>query len=146
MIRLEDVNETNWRYPLHVSEAQKEYVANPAVILARAYAYRSCRSRAFIVYNEETPIGMGLYYDCPNRNAYDFSQFFIDERYQGHGYGMAAAKLALNEMKRDGRYDKVILCYMEGNNAAKSLYEKLGFVETGCRDGEEILMELPKLS
>ncbi len=146
MIRLEDVNETNWRYPLHVSEAQKEYVANPAVILARAYAYRRCRSRAFIVYNEETPIGMGLYYDCPNRNAYDFSQFFIDERYQGHGYGMAAAKLALNEMKRDGRYDKVILCYMEGNNAAKSLYEKLGFVETGCRDGEEILMELPKLS
>ena len=43
MIRLKDVNETNWRYPLHVSEAQKEYVANPAVILARAYAYRSCR-------------------------------------------------------------------------------------------------------
>ncbi len=43
MIRLKDVNETNWRYPLRVSEAQKEYVANPAVILARAYAYRSCR-------------------------------------------------------------------------------------------------------
>lgn len=146
MIRLEDVNETNWRYSLHVSESQKEYVANPAVILARAYAYRSCRSRAFIVYNEETPIGMGLYYDCPNRNAYDFSQFFIDERYQGHSYGMAAAKLALNEMKRDGRYNKVILCYIEGNDAAKSLYEKLGFVETGCRDGKEILMELSKLS
>ena len=34
----------------------------------------------------------------------------------------------------------------EGNDTAKSLYEKLGFVETGCRDGKEILMELSKLS
>ena len=55
---------------------------------------------------------------------------FIDEQYQGNGYGLAAAKLVLDNMKHDGKYNKVILCYIEGNIAAKSLYEKLGFMET----------------
>lgn len=40
MIRLEDVNEGNWRIPLAVSDEQKQYVANRTTILARAYAYR----------------------------------------------------------------------------------------------------------
>ncbi len=55
---------------------------------------------------------------------------FIDEQYQGNGYGLAAAKLVLDNMKHDGKYNKVILCYIEGNIAAKCLYEKLGFMET----------------
>ena len=85
MIRLEAIDETNWRYPLRVSEAQKAYVAGTAALLARAYAYRRLHSRAFLVCDGETPVGMGLYYDCPELDAYDLSQFFIDERYQGRG-------------------------------------------------------------
>lgn len=38
MIRLEEVNEENWRLPLKVAESQAAYVPAPAVILARAYA------------------------------------------------------------------------------------------------------------
>ena len=37
--------------------------------------------------------------------------------------------------------EKVALCYVEGNDVAKQMYEKLGFVETE-RDGDEIVMEL----
>lgn len=140
MIRLEDVTEKNWRYPLKVSEAQKHFVANTAVMLARAFAYRSFRSRAFIIYDGETPVGMGLYYDDPERGAYDFSQLLIDARYQGRGYGKAATKLVLDEMKRDGKYRKVALCYVEGNDAAKKLYGQFGFVEVD-RDEDEIIME-----
>lgn len=141
MIRLEDIDEGNWRYPLKVSEAQKSYVASSAVMLARAYAYRKQRSCAFVIYDEETPVGMGLYYDCPEWNSYDFSQLFIDERYQGRGYGKAAAQLMLDEMRKDGRYGKVVLCYIEGNNAARRLYAQLGFAEVG-RDEDEIIMEM----
>ena len=32
------------------------------------------------------------------------------------------------------------LCYVEGNEVAKHMYEKFGFVETE-RDGDEIVME-----
>jgi len=43
-------------------------------------------------------------------------------------------------MKRDGKYKKVCLCYIEGNEPAKRLYESFGFHETD-RDEDEIVME-----
>ena len=141
MIHLVDIDPGNWRLKLQVSESQKTYVANSAVMLARAYAYRDQRSRAFVIYNDETPVGMGLYYDLPDLECYDLSQIFIDERYQGKGYGKAATKAVLEAMKQDGKYRKIDLCYIEGNDAAKKLYESFGFVEID-RDEDEIIMEL----
>lgn len=141
MIRFVDIDHSNWRSGLQVAESQKHYAANSAVLLARAYAYRKQRSRAFLICADETPVGMGLYYDLPDMGCYDFSQLFIDERYQGKGYGKEAVKMVLDVLKADGKYNKVVLCYIEGNEAAQKLYESFGFVETD-RDGEEIGMEL----
>lgn len=143
MLHLEDINETNWRasFALEVSENQKNYVSDSGKLLARAYAYRGKRSRAFLIVHGEIPVGMGLYYDEPELETYDFSQIFIDVSYQGLGYGQEAVRLVLDEMKKDERYKKVILCYIEGNDIARKLYEKFGFVETD-RDEDEIIMEL----
>ena len=141
MIHLIDVDPGNWRFGLKVSESQKHYVSDSYAMLARAYAYREQRSRAFVIYNDETPVGMGLYYDLPDLECYDLSQIFIDERHQSRGYGRAATKLILDAMKQDGKYNKVDLCYIEGNDAAKKLYESFGFVEID-RDEDEIIMEL----
>ncbi len=140
MIHLVDVDDTNWRIPLSVSNEQKLYVANTTSILARAYAYRNSRSRAFLVYKDDEPIGMGLYHDC-EPDAYIFSELLIDKQFQGQGYGKAATKLILDCMKKDGKYHKAILCYMEGNRVAKNLYESFGFVEID-RDEDEIIMKL----
>ena len=141
MIRLETVNPDNWRLRLKVSDAQKSFVADSATMLARAYAYRESRSKAYVIYNDTLPVGMALYYDCAELNAYDLSQLFIDERYQGNGFGMEATKQILDKMKSDSKYDKVILCYIDGNEAARNMYEKLGFTLTGDRDKDEIIME-----
>ena len=141
MIRLETVNPDNWRLRLKVSDAQKSFVADSATMLARAYAYRESRSKAYVIYNDTLPVGMALYYDCAELNAYDLSQLFIDERYQGNGFGMEATKQILDKMKSDSKYDKVILCYIDGNEAAKNMYEKLGFTLTGDRDEDEVIME-----
>ena len=141
MIRLEDIDAGNWRIPLSVSKDQEQYVASTTTILARAYAYREQRSRAFVIYDNETPVGMVLYHDEDSLDAYIFSEILIDERFQVKGYGTAATKLVLDRMKEDGRYHKVVLCYIEGNDAAKKLYEQFGFVETD-RDEDEIIMEL----
>ncbi|MGM9619819.1 MAG: GNAT family N-acetyltransferase, partial [Oscillospiraceae bacterium] len=121
MIHLVDIDGGNWRIPLKVSKEQELYVANSTTILARAYAYRKSRSCAFLIYDDETPIGMVLYHDEASLNAYIFSEIFIDEHFQGKGYGRAATKLVLDNMKKDGKYNKVILCYIEGNDAAKKL-------------------------
>lgn len=141
MIWLEDIDEGNWRIPLAVSASQQKYVADRAVLLARAYAYRHFRSRAFLIYADHTPVGMGLYYDEPELGCYDLSQLFIDARYQGRGYGKAATALILKTLRQDGVYPKVCLCYIEGNDAARGLYLQFGFVKTD-RDGDEIIMEL----
>lgn len=141
MIRLEDIDPGNWRLGLKVFESQKSYVSDSYAMLARAYAYRDQRSRAFVICDGETPVGMGLYYDCPDLDAYDLSQIFIDERYQGRGYGKAAVKLVLDILAQDGKYRKVVLCYIEGNDAARKLYGQFGFVEID-RDEDEIIMEM----
>lgn len=141
MIRLETINPDNWRIGLRVSEAQRNFVSDDMRLLARAYAYRENRSNAFVIYHDAIPVGMALYYDCDEINAFDFSQLFIDERYQGKGYGTEAAKQILDRMKKDSKFDKVVLCYIEGNEAAKRMYEKLGFHLTGERDEDEIIME-----
>ena len=142
MVHLEDVDTENWRLGLSVSEAQESFVSNSDRILARAWAYRGHRSRAFVIYNDDTPVGMVLYYDWEDGGAYDLSQLFIDRRYQGKGYGRKASEPVLQMMRADGKYDRVVLCFIEGNDSAKRLYESLGFRLTGDADGNEIIMEM----
>ncbi len=141
MIWLEPVGPDNWRLGLKVSEAQQRFVSSDMRLLARAYAYREHGSRAFVVLDGEIPVGMAMYHDCAELGAYDFSQLFIDARYQGQGFGRRAAQLVLEQMEAEGRFDKVVLCYIEGNDAARKLYSGLGFTHTGQQDEDEIIME-----
>ena len=142
MIHFEKITPYNWRENLNVSEDQKTYVSNCSAILARAYAFRECRSQANLIYHDDIPVGMLLYYDCDELGGYDFSQLLIDQRYQRKGYGLQAAQLALEWMREDKKYNKVYLCYKEGNDAAKEMYRKLGFHHTKECDEDEIIMVL----
>ena len=102
MVHFVNIDSGNWRVPLKVSKSQETYVANSTTILARAYAYRDSRSRAFLIYEDDTPIGMVLYHDEELLDAYIFSEMFIDEQFQGKGYGRVATELVLGNMKKDG--------------------------------------------
>ena len=125
MLTLAPIGPDNWREPLCVREDQRRFVADRTTLLARAYAYRDYRSQARFILLDGTPIGMLLYHDDAwEDRAYILSQFFIDQRWQGRGYGYAAVMLALDEMRRDGRYREVELCYVDGDEAARRLYEK----------------------
>lgn len=141
MLTLGEIDHNTGVYDLEVDESQKTYVASMEVMLARAYIHRKLRSRAFWILDGEKAVGMGLYYDCPEKESYDFSQIFIDKRYQGQGYGKAAVKLVLDEMKREGKYHKVTMCYVEGNEASRKLFEQFGFTETSY-EWDEIFMQM----
>ena len=142
MVHLETITPENWRLGLRVRDDQRHFVSDSAGILARAYAYREERSRAFVIYDDDLPVGMAMYHDFDDWKAYDFSQFFIDQRYQGRGFGYEAAAQILQMLKDDGKYDRVILCYIDGDDAARGLYEKLGFSHTGEGYEDEVGMEL----
>lgn len=140
MIHLEDINEDNWRLGLSVAESQKEFVADDMAILARAYAYRNAGSRALNICNEDGEVGMVMYYECEELRAYILSELFIDARYQRRGYAREATRLVLEQMKQAGKYDACVLCYIEGNDAARELYLGMGFEHTGEEDEDEIIM------
>ena len=82
-----------------------------------------------------------MYYDYEPMQAYCLSQLFIDEKYQRRGYGGQSMQAMMQQMREDGKYQKIILCYVEGDVAAETLYTKLGFTLNGVRDGDEIGME-----
>ena len=140
MVRLEPIGPDNWREPLEIWEDQRQFVSEPNRILARAYAYREQGSQAKLILYGDTPVGMLMYYDWPEGRQYVFSQILIDRRYQRRGFGIQAMRLALDEMRADRRYPQVCLCYIEGDEPARMLYEKLGFTHTGEVDGDEIIM------
>ena len=128
-------------WQLDVEESQKHYVASIAVILGRSYIFREFRPRIFWIYSDDTAVGMALYYDCPEEESYDFSQIFIDKCHQGKGYGKEALKLLLDKIRQDGKYKKVTMCYVEGNDASRKLFEQFGFKEIS-HVWDEIFMEM----
>lgn len=140
MIHLVDIDNETGDDSLEVAENQKSYVCTSLVMLARAWLHRKLRPHVFNVYDDETAVGMGMYLDAPEKNAYDFCQLFIDKHYQGKGYGKAAVGLVLDAMREDGKYHKVSMCYVEGNDVSRKLFEQFGFVEVS-RSWDEIFME-----
>ncbi|MGN1368610.1 MAG: GNAT family N-acetyltransferase [Aristaeellaceae bacterium] len=146
LLTLSPITRDNWRVPLAVREDQRPYVASATVTLARAYAFNAQNSHAVHICLDDEPIGMALWYDWPEADAYVLSEFFIDQRWQRQGYGLAAAHLVLEELRQEKRFPRVTLCYIPGNDAAPRLYEKLGFTHDPLADdaeeGDEICMSL----
>ena len=140
MIRLVDIDNETGDTDLEVAEYQQNFVCDSLTMLARAWLHRKKRPRVFNVYDGDTAVGMGMYLDDPEKDAYDFCQLFIDKRYQGKGYGKAAVSLVLEAMKAEGKYQKVSMCYVEGNEVSRKLFEQFGFVEVS-HPWDEIFME-----
>ncbi|MGT2950241.1 GNAT family N-acetyltransferase [Streptococcus cuniculi] len=127
--------------PIKVKPEQERFVASVATTLARAYAYRHFSSTAGWIFHHHTPIGLFLYYDAPDLDAYILAEFFIADEFQGKGYGKQALVQLLSLLKNEKRYSRLRLCYIEDNVAARQFYQYLGFSETGERDADEIIME-----
>ncbi|MBO5994681.1 MAG: GNAT family N-acetyltransferase [Firmicutes bacterium] len=137
MIRLTEITEDNWLEAagLSVSDEQKKYVAPAVGIIARGYVYRDCNAKVFVIEDGDTAVGLALVREFTDEPlGYDLQQFMIDRRFQGRGFGSAALKLILDELKKEGRYDHVEVCVKRDDAVAIGLYEKHGFVDSGYID------------
>ncbi|WP_346897923.1 GNAT family N-acetyltransferase [Clostridium sp. UBA7503] len=144
MIHLKEVTEKNWREvnSLEVEKEQQHYVCSNVGILARAYAFRSQRSQAKAIYNYSEIVGLLMYRECDELQAFVFDQMMIDRKYERNGYGEEAVSKAIELMRNTANYSRIVLCYCDGDIAAKNLYIKLGFLHTGEVDEDEIIMAL----
>ena len=67
------------------------------------------------------------------------AEAMIDERHQSKGYGKAAMRTILHDIKeRDPDVQGVLLHYVPDNDAARKLYASVGFRETGEVWGDEV--------
>ncbi|HFU4122793.1 TPA: GNAT family N-acetyltransferase [Streptococcus suis] len=132
----------NWRISLSVSPDQAEFVADKVTTLVRAFAYRMFDSQAYLIYQQDCLVGLVLYHDYPDGQAYLISEFFIDATYQRQGLGRQAMTQLLEKFRSERKFSAVQLCILSQNNPAKTLYQSLGFVETGEYDEDEIILRL----
>lgn len=137
MIRLTEITEDNWMEAagLSVRDDQKQFVAPAVGIIARGYVYRDFNSKVFAIEDGETLVGLALVREFGSEPlGYDLQQFMIDERFQGRGYGTAALRLILDELRKEGHYGHAEVCVKKDDAAAIHLYRKHGFTDSGYID------------
>ena len=158
VLRLEHINGKNvWDIlELKVSEEQKAFVAGNDVSIIEAYTSITGNGQVFPfgIYEGAVPVGFLMigfgaddcWDDAPAiaHGSYDLRRLMIDAKHQGKGYGKEALKLALEFIRTFpcGKADYCWLSYEPENEAARNLYRSFGFVETGEKDGEELIAVL----
>lgn len=143
-IEFKEITPDNWRIinSLSVKEEQKNFAASNVTILARAFVYRKENAKVFAVYYSDKPIGLIMQRDWIDgeKIVCIMDQFMIDKKSQGRGFGKAALQKWLSMIEAEKKYSCVQLCYVEGDIAAKRLYENFGFYEID-KDEDEIIMQ-----
>ena len=132
MIKLKPITKDNIDdvLSLNVRDDQKNYVSSVSDSLAQAYVY-SENAYPFAVYYDDILVGFIMmgYYEV--KHYYTLWKFLIDCRYQNKGYGRQALKLGLKYVWDGFGPVDIYTGVAPGNKVAKSLYQSVGFRETG---------------
>jgi diamine N-acetyltransferase len=122
---------------LTVAPEQEEYVASNARSIAEAHFEPHAWFRA--VYADDAPVGFAMLYRDPP--TFWIWRFMIDAAHQGKGFGRDAMELLVDEARKDGA-GEVKLSFHAGEHSPHDFYSRLGFVETGEVEHDEIVMAL----
>ncbi|HPG60382.1 MAG TPA: GNAT family N-acetyltransferase [Casimicrobium sp.] len=79
--------------------------------------------------------------DEAHSDSVDLWRFMIDFQQQGKGYGGAAILQAAHYAATRPGITKMRLSYVPSEGNPAPFYKRMGFVETGEKDGIEIVME-----
>jgi diamine N-acetyltransferase len=125
---------------LDVGRTQRGYVAPNAFSIAQAYFEPQAWFRA--VYADEAPVGFVMLKLDRERQVYYLWRFMIDARHQGRGYGRRALELVVEHVRALPGARELRSSYLPGAASPRGFYLGFGFVETGERDGREIVIRL----
>ncbi|WP_294170181.1 GNAT family N-acetyltransferase [uncultured Clostridium sp.] len=118
----------------------EEFVASNAFSIAQSKIQKGWTVKA--IYDEDLMIGFTMYGYCYEYGFYEICRFMIDYKYQGKGYGRRALVKIIEEMKENEECKDIYISFDPKNNIARSLYESLGFKDTGKVLEEELLFKL----
>ena len=141
-ISLHPVSHDNWRNvaDLKVSDAQREFVAEPSYYLALCCYGNDWRPLAICL--GEQVIGFMMWAIDPADGSCWLGGILVDQSMQKRGYGKQAVKEAITLLQRKHGYNSFALSYQPANLVAKHLYSKLGFIEMNEWEDYEIVARL----
>lgn len=141
-VTLQPVDQSNWRdvAKLKVFEHQLEFVAEPCSYLTLCCYGQDWQPLAICL--GDVVIGFMMWSTDPADGSCWLGGIFIDRDMQRQGYGRQAVRAAMAMLKERHGYQDFALSYQPTNLPARSLYQQLGFVETGELEGAEVVARL----
>lgn len=147
-LALREVTQENWRAALRltVHPDQQRFVAEyaPIVAIALAKAYVRLGGATwspYVIYAGTTMVGfVELAYEPDTSDQYWVFHFFIDQRFQGRGYGTAALRRFIELVQHAHPSCQMLQLVVHPENLrAQHLYTAAGFHSTGTeRWGEPV--------
>ncbi len=131
---------------LDVAPEQQRFVSNAADSIREAAGEPAGRALYWAIYADETPVGFVMISDEVDGPDY-FPQYlwklFIDERYQGRGYGAATLDLIAEYFRRRPEVEVMRTSAGQGAGSPIGFYEHYGFKRTGeIVFDDEVLLQL----
>ena len=141
-VRLVPVDAANWRAvaALEVAPEQQDFVAEPSRYLALC-AYDGLWTPLAIRAGDDV-VGMLMWAVDPDEGAVWLGGILIDRRWQRRGIGRCAVRAATRLLARQEDMLEFALSYEPENDVARRTYAKLGFVETGETEDDEVVARL----
>lgn len=128
---------------LKVSPDQEMFVAPNALSIAQAYFTKEHWFRAIVADDEF--VGFVMLHTKIEDEAVYLWRFMIDQRYQRRGYGGAALRAVMNEVKDWTGVAALRLSFVDGHGGPEPFYAANGFRRTGRMVDGEVEAELRPL-
>jgi diamine N-acetyltransferase len=138
-VHLRPITEENWEAcaQLRVAPDQAHYLPSNlhSIALSRFYpdshlaGIHSGRGDlvGFLMYGRDVQSGKQKIY-----------RLMIDHRHQGRGYGSAALRRLLEDLRAHTDHEEVLISYKVDNERAHALYERLGFCVVGVDANQKV--------
>ena len=139
-VTLRDVTRENWKEcaRLKVADEQAAFVAPNLWSLAESRFETHCVPQG--IYDGEEMVGFAMY--GVEEGTGWLIRLMVDRTHQGRGAGRAATLEVIRRLGTDPAVQRIRLGCVETNEGAAGLYRSLGFVDTGEREHNEMIMEL----
>lgn len=136
------VDADNWRdvARVKVTPAQEAFVAAPTYYLCLCH-YGGAWNPLAVVHDDEV-VGFLMWGVDPEDDSTWLGGVLIDADKQGRGLGAATMRAAIEHLQTEMGSRSFALSYEPTNERARRLYARLGFVETGETEDDEVVARL----
>ena len=144
MVELKPITEENFPAIMGMKRPEGEgFVAFNERSLAQAWLYRDAGDVfPFAIYADGQPVGFMMLDEDVEERMLMLWRIMFPEKHANRGYGGQAIQMVIDLAQASGKYDRMVLDYVPGNERAAHLYEKLGFCPAGEISHGEVVMEL----